>query len=449
MASSQPNVVFVFADQWRLQSCGYASAPDVRTPNLDRLASQSINLAEATSGWPVCCPYRASLLTGQYPLTHGVFLNDVGIGSDAVGLGQAFADAGYDTAYIGKWHADGHGRSHPIPAERRMGFDYWKVLECTHDYNASKYYEGDATTPKLWEGYDAFAQTRDAQQYLRERDKTKPFLLTLSWGPPHDPYETAPASFRALYDPARLTLRANVPLSVEAETRRDLAGYYAHCTALDECLGQLLTTLEETGLADDTLFVFTSDHGDMLGSQGDQKKQHPWNESVRVPFLLRHPRRFGSAGRSCNALINSLDIMPTLLGLCGVAIPGSVEGFDFSSALEGGHDPSGGAALLACFQPFAQYARKNGGREFRGVRTLHHTYVRSLDGPWLLYDNECDPYQMDNLVGRAEYSALQSRLEAELQRKLRERGDEFLGGMEYVQRWGYVVDETGTMPFKP
>jgi arylsulfatase A-like enzyme len=447
MSSTQPNVVFVFADQWRLQTCGYAGAPDVRTPHIDALAAQSLNLAQATSGWPVCCPYRASLLTGQYPLTHGVFVNDVPIGSDAIGLGQAFSDADYDTAYIGKWHADGHGRSQPIAPERRFGFDYWKVLECTHDYNASAYYEGDSTTKQYWQGYDAFAQTRDAQEYIRARSDDKPFLLALSWGPPHDPYDTAPAAFRALYDPATLQLRPNVPPEMEADARRRLAGYYAHCTALDECIGALLSTLEETGLADNTIFVFTSDHGDMLGSQGAWQKQRPWEESVRVPFLLRYPRRFGAAGRRVDALLNSMDIMPTLLGLCGAAIPDTVEGLDFTPALDGGDDPSGGAALLACFQPFGQYTRQQGGREFRGVRTRRHTYVRALDGPWLLYDNEADPYQMRNLVNAAEYSEVQQTLERELQRKLREQNDEFLAGSVYVRRWRYTVDETGTVPY--
>ena len=448
MPSKQPNVVFVFADQWRLQALGYAGDPNVQTPNLDKLAAHSVNLRQATAGWSVCCPYRASLLTGQYPLTHGVFINDVPIGSDAVGLGTAFCNAGYRTAYIGKWHVDGRGRTQPIPRARRLGFEHWQVLECTHDYNHSAYYQGDSTQMRFWDGYDAFAQTRAARDYIERHDGSKPFLLMLSWGPPHDPYPTAPAEFRALYQPRNIELRPNVPPDEIESARQRLAGYYAHCSALDKCVGELLETLEAADLADDTIFVFTSDHGDMLGSQGEEKKQRPWAESVRVPFLLRYPRRFGDGPRTCDALINALDIMPTLLGLCGAPIPETVEGRDFSGALSGGADPSGGAALLASFHPFGEYSNSTQAHAYRGVRTAKQTYVRSLQGPWLLYDDEADPYQMDNLIDLPEFANVQAELEAQLQAKLRAHKDEFSDGWSYIEQWNYQVDETGTAPVR-
>lgn len=448
MPATQPNIVFVFADQWRLQALGYAGDPNVKTPHIDALAAQSVNLTQATSGWSVCCPYRASLLTGQYPLTHGVFLNDVSIGSPHVGLGTAFQNADYDTGYIGKWHVDGRGRSQPIPPARRMGFEHWQVLECTHDYNHSHYYEGDDTTKRLWPDYDAISQTRAAQRYIEQRNSDKPFLLVLSWGPPHDPYQTAPAEFRALYHPEELKLRPNVPISEEEQTREKLAGYYAHCTALDACVGELLQTLDAANLADDTIFIFTSDHGDMLGSQGEEKKQRPWSESTRVPCLLRYPRRFGAAHRECDAFINSLDWMPTLLGLCGAPIPDSVEGQDFTLALSGGPDPSNGAALLACFHPFGEYSNSQQARTYRGVRTPTHTYVRALEGPWLLYDDVADQYQMNNLIGLAEHASLQAKLEALLQSKLREQCDEFKDGWTYIEQWGYDVDPSGTVAYR-
>src|SRR5690606_9888741 len=160
-----------------------------------------------------------------------------------------------------KWHVDGQGRSSYIPPERRLGFDYWKVLECTHDYNQSYYYAGNSDEKLCWEGYDAIAQTRDAQRYIEAHDKDKPFLLMLSWGPPHNPYETAPPEFAQLYNPDDLVLRDNVPPEMEAQARTWLAGYYAHCSALDACVADLLETLRTTGLEDDTIFVFASDHG--------------------------------------------------------------------------------------------------------------------------------------------------------------------------------------------
>src|SRR5512143_2094416 len=215
-----PNVLLVLADQWRFEAFGFADNPDVRTPNLDRLAQQSVRLVNAVSGLPVCSPMRASLLTGQRPLTHGVFVNDVPLNPQTPTIAKALALAGYDTAYIGKWHVDGHGRSTFIPRERRQGFDYWKVLECTHEYNHSAYY-ADGPEKLYWEGYDAIAQTRDAQQYLRDHAQSaKPFFLFLAWGPPHDPYFTAPEKYRAQYDPARLTLRPNVPETARANARK-------------------------------------------------------------------------------------------------------------------------------------------------------------------------------------------------------------------------------------
>ena len=149
--ADRPNILFVMADQWRAVSTGYAGDPNVKTPHLDRLAACSIHFVNAVSGVPVCSPCRASLLTGQRPLTHGVFLNDVPLNPEATTLGKVLKQNGYSTGYIGKWHVDGHGRAGFIPPERRQGFDYWKVLECTHNYNRSYYY---ANGPKklAWEG---------------------------------------------------------------------------------------------------------------------------------------------------------------------------------------------------------------------------------------------------------------------------------------------------------
>ena len=445
--SDSPNVILIFGDQWRAQAFGYAGNSCVQTPHIDRFASQSINATHAVSGCSVCCPARASLLTGQYPLTHGVFVNDVHLSDRAVSLAGAFKNAGYDTAYVGKWHVNANGRSNYIPPENRQGFDYWKVLECTHNYNNSFYYANDSDEKLTWEGYDAIAQTRDVQEYIENHDSENPFLLALSWGPPHAPYETAPEKYRAMYRPEDVPLRENVPVESEANAREWIAGYYAHCTALDDCMGDLLQTLDDKGIADDTLLLFFSDHGDMLGSQGSAKKQQPWDESIRIPFLLRWPAQFGMEGREISDPIDIPDIMPTLLGLCGIDVPDTVAGLDFSAYLRGGENPSDGAALLQCPQPFGQWTRDRGGREYRGLRTGQYTYVRSLDGPWLLYDNEADPFQLNNLIDDPEYADVRRELDAWLQRRLDARGDEFLPGADYIRQWGYTVNESGTVPY--
>ena len=446
---SKPNVVLIIADQWRAQAFGYAGDSNARTPHLDRLAGESCNFVNAVAGLPVCCPTRASLLTGRRPLSTGVFLNDVPLAPESVTLAKVLRDAGYDTAFIGKWHLNGDGRSSFIPRERRQGFDYWKALECTHDYNHSFYY-ADGPEKLLWLGYDAIEQTNDAANYLRGRAKSnRPFLLILAWGPPHDPYNTSPEKYRALITPAQLKLPANIPEHLRTMARARLAGYYAHCSALDDCIGELRATLKETGIEQNTTLIFTSDHGDMLGSHGGWNKQQPYDESIRVPFLVHGAPGAKLKARKLDAVINSEDIMPTILGLCGVAIPQTVEGLDYSGYIRGGKNPSDGATLISCVAPFGQWTRKMGGREYRGIRTLRYTYVRDLKGPWLLFDNKKDPGQVKNLIGLPESAALQKELEAILRRKLDEAHDQFLPAEEYIQRWGYTVDANGTVPYDP
>lgn len=448
-SSDRPNVIVLLADQWRPQAFGFAGDPNVKTPNFDRIASESVRMVNAVAGMPVCSPTRASLLTGQRPLTHGIFINDVPLDPQATTLPKVMKAGGYDTACIGKWHVDGHGRLSYIPPERRHGFDYWKVCECTHSYTESIYY-GDSPEKQRWSGYDAIDQTDDAIGYLKTRTKSeKPFFLWLAWGPPHDPYLTAPANYRAMYDPKTLTLRPNVPSAVEQQIRINLAGYYAHCSALDDAVGRLMAALKETGLDENTILVFSADHGDMLGSQGMMKKQKPFDECARVPFLVRWPKQLGHEARSLTAPINSEDVMPTLLGLCGLPVPKSVEGLDYSGYLRGGKNPGDDATVLLCASPFGEWDRRKGGKEYRAVRTTRYTYVRDLDGPWLLFDNETDPYQMKNLIGDPAQAKLQAELDALLKRKLAERHDEFRPGAEYIAKWGYQVDANGTAPTRP
>ncbi len=435
-------MLVVLADEWRAQATGYNGDRNVSVPVLDRLEAESVNFDNAVSGCPVCCPYRASLLTGQYPLTHGVFINDVELKPRGDTLGESFRSAGYRTGYIGKWHVYGspdgkYGRRLSfIPPEKHFGFDYWKACECSHDYNHSLYYEGSDPTPKYWPGYDAIAQTEDACAFVEKRAPTDPFLLVLSLGPPHFPYATAPERYREMYHNRALQLRHNVPADRGKEATEILRGYYAHMAALDSCFGRLLQTLERTGAAEDTVFLFTSDHGDMMLSQGLTTKLYPWDESIRVPFLLRYPRKLGRKGRRIRAPVNAPDIMPTLLGLCGLPLPDSVEGSDFSRLIAGSVKPSENAAAFLNLPVPITEARRYGFAEYRGLRTGRYTYARSIHGPWLLYDDERDPFQMHNLCGKDEHRVLQSRMDRDLDAVLRQRKDEFLPAAEYVKRAG-------------
>jgi arylsulfatase A-like enzyme len=405
-----------------------------------------VNFTNTISSCPVCCPYRATLLTGQYPITNGVFLNDVLLNPEAPTLGKVFKEAGYQTAYIGKWHLDGHGRNSFIPVERRQGFEYWKVLECTHDYNNSFYWGNDDKKAK-WEGYDAYAQTADAISYIRNQKAEKPFFLILSWGPPHTPFETAPESLKKIYRGKQLKLRDNVPEDMKDKATTDLVGYYAHITALDSCIGALQKTLKETGIDENTIFVFTSDHGAMVRSHGFAHKQRPYEESINVPMLIRYPKALGNKGKTNDMLISTPDLMPTLLGMCGLPIPAGVQGADKSKVMKGEEKDRTEAVLIASYHPFGQWSAQLGGREYRGVRTRRYTYVRDLTGPWLLYDNQKDPFQLTNLLEDKKYQETKSELDGMLSQLLKKNNDLFLPGMEYVKKWGYVLDKTGTVPY--
>jgi arylsulfatase A-like enzyme len=440
----RPNVLYILADEWRAQSTGYNGDLNVRAAVLDRLASQCVNFDTAVSGTPVCCPHRASLMTGQYPLTNGVFINDVELKPKGTTFGEAFARAGYRTGYIGKWHLYGspkglyERRLAYIPLEKRFGFDYWKACECTHDYNKSLYYEGNDTTPKYWPGYDAFAQTDDACAFIgSQAQKSDPFCLVLSLGPPHFPLNTAPEKYQAMFQDRGIRLRENVPADKREEAITGLRGYYAHMAALDDCFAKLLASLDRAGIAEDTIVVFTSDHGDMMLSQGLTTKLHPWDESIRVPFLIRYPRKLGARGRTLRTPLNSPDIFPTLLGLAGIPVPGSVEGIDHSGLITGRVSESSEerGTLISLPVPITE-ARRYGFAEYRGLRTQRHTYVRSIHGPWLLYDNQTDPYQMHNQIGKPEAKQLQLRLDRELDAELKRRKDDFLPAAEYLRRAG-------------
>lgn len=443
--TEQPNIVIVYADQWRAQTMGYSGHTQVITPNLDKLAGESINMTTAVSNIPVCAPARASLLSGQYPLTHGLFYNDKPFRPNGITLAEVLKENGYQTACIGKWHLKGHkegetmreSRTTPVLKEDRMGFEYWKVLECTHDYNNSFYYD-EENVRHDWEGYDAIAQTNKAIEYMGDH-KENPFCLFLSWGPPHAPYHTAPKEYQALYQDTDIALRPNVPAENQEEAKEFLRGYYAHCSALDYCVGELQEAIKEFGLEDNTIFVFTSDHGDMIYSQNKLKKQQPWDESILIPFLLKYPKMLKEKAKKIATPFSHPDIMPTLLSMAGVEIPSTVEGVDFTAHMNG--EPiDTKAAFITCPVPFHQWNYMKGGREYRGLRTERYTYAQDLNGPWVMYDNATDPFQLTNLVNNEAYASIQAELEAQLQDMLVARGDEFKEGQYYMDKWSYSWD---------
>lgn len=448
MAARPPNILIVLADQLRACSVGYAGEEPVITPHLDRLARESAVFTAAVSPMPVCTPYRGALLTGRTPLSLGLVLNDIPLATTEVSLGHATRGAGYDTAYIGKWHLNGPDRPAWVPpGPARQGFDYWAAANFDHNYDRSVYFTGDSPEPRTWPGYDAESQTTLAIDYMKAHAREKPFCMVLSWGPPHHPYRTVARDYLELYDPAAIPARPNCP----DPPRDDLWGYYAQTTFLDDQLARLVAALDELGIAEDTILVFTSDHGDMHGSHGVYKKQWPWDESIKVPFVMRYPRRV-PAGSVFDFPLSAIDVMPTVLGLARLPVPGTVEGVDLSPFITGERIEAPEAVLLMNPCPFSigdprgpdQVPKYQGMRmEYRGVRTSRYTYARTIDRPWLLYDNAEDPYQLRNLVDEPSHKALAREMESEMQALMSRIGDEFLPKEAYYERFGVELDHRG------
>lgn len=447
MSRKKPNLLFVLADQLRGCSVGYAGQEAVSTPNIDAFAKSGTVYTNAVSMLPVCTPYRGSLITGRTPTTTGLVINDVPLKTTETSVAHCFRDAGYDTAYIGKWHLDGADRPAPVPpGPRRQGFDYWMGANFEHNYDRSYYTDNDGNV-QMWEGWDAEAQTTCAIDYLKSRDSDDPYCLFLSWGPPHHPYRLVPQKYLDMYDPDAIKGRPNCP-DVPSQ---DLWGYYAQTTFLDDQFQRLLDTVDELGQAEDTIIVFTSDHGDMHGSQGVYKKQWPWNEAINVPFIVRYPGSVPAA-QTVDTPINVIDMMPTMLGLAGIDVPDTVEGVDLAPFLTGSRSDPPESVLIMNPCPFSigdargedQYPDYKGMRfEYRGVVTARYTYVRTIDQPWLLFDNVEDPYQMTNLIDDPALGATRDQLEDMLRAHMKKIGDEFLSRDEYYARFGIELDHRG------
>ena len=443
----KPNIIYILTDQWRASATGYSGDPNVKTPNIDALAKGSLNFRNAVSITPVCTPYRAALMTGRYPTTTGMFFNDVHLPDEEICIAEVFGKAGYNTGYIGKWHLDGNGRTSFIPAEKRQGFDYWKAAECDHDYNHSHYYTGNNDEKMFWDGYDVFEQTKDAQQYIRNQSKNeKPFILFVAFGTPHFPHETAPKEFLDIYDQNNIKLPPNVPASLLENSKNEAKGYYAHCSALDKSIGDILATIDDEGIRDNTIFIFTSDHGEMLGAQGvrPKTKQVPFGESANVPFLLRYPAVTGNIGRMVQMPINTIDIFPTLLGLAKLKVPKTCEGDDLSPLIIKHKDDLKRSVVYMNISPFT---KTNFPLAYRAIKTKQYTYIRSIQGPWFLFDDLKDPFQMNNLLTNKSFDKLSKQLDSELYKILNKNGDSFQPGSFYISKWGFQIDASGAIPY--
>ena len=395
----KPNVLFILAGGWRARPLD-----DLRLPNLEALAKQAVQFERLYSCYPLAAPARAALITGRFPSVIGVSRDGVRLPIDQPSIADQLKRAGYRTGYIGEWLLDGSDEPGFVPpGPRRHGFDYWAAFNRGHRYFDSIYFR-DTPQPVRPTGFEPDYQTNLAIDFLKQTG-SKPFYLFLAWGPPRPPLTSSDRM--TPYDPDKIRLRANVPLDQEETARSNYARYYALCSTLDRNLGRLVAALDDQHLAEDTLVVFTSDAGDMLGSHGLEADNQPFEEAVRVPLIVRYPMTV-AAGSKNYALISTVDLMPTLLRFCGVDIPENVQGQDVSVHRE------------------SIYSSGKLGEpdEWRMlVRGLDKLVVDRELNVTHLYNLGQDPFEMENLARDVSQDLKRDELKALIKDWMRRSGD--------------------------
>ena len=461
-SQNRPNLIYVFADQLRYSSLGYAGDEKARTMNIDKLAGQGANFCNAVSTMPVCAAHRASLFTGKYPSTTGMVINELRMNPNHRCFGHVLTDAGYETGYVGKWHLWANQAGHHneaknsyIPPEMRnyrLGFDgHWAAYNFNHQYYKAFYFED--TPERIWvSGYEPDSQTDMAVSFLKENAQSdKPFALFLSYGTPHDPWsrDNVPESFYGMFQEAEFSLprtwsdtpdpfmdRFTDPVRWLEHIKPNIPEfqrvYYAMVANLDWNFGRLLDAVRNAGIEDNTIIVFSSDHGEMFGAHGRIQKLTFYEEAVRVPFLI-HWREKIPYGLVSEACLGTPDIMPTVLGLMGLPIPDNVEGMDLSHLALGKKGPEPEAALL---QGMGHTYLWKDGFEWRGLRDKRHTYaVYRKGGRELLFDNRNDPFQMQNLIDNEGYRDILKTMRNMLKQKMTALNDTFKNCTWYRDHW--------------
>lgn len=423
-SESRPNLLILYADQWRGSALGCAGDVVVRTPALDGLAAQGVRLPHAYTVNPVCTPSRSSLLTARYPHATGVTGNNLRLPEGEVAFAQVLAAAGYRTGYIGKWHLDGEGKPGFVPpGPRRHGFAYWAAFNRGHEYYSPVYYR-DADRAITADTYEPDLQTDLALTFLEDPDP-RPFCLLLAWGPPHTPL-VPPPSTAGLYRAEDMPLAPSVPAAEATRARRELAAYYGLISSLDQDAGRLLRALERGGRAGNTIVCFTADHGDLLGEHGLYRKGRPEEESIHVPLLVRWPGRLAPGTRE-DLLVASVDVAPTLLGLAGLRMPAGVHGRDLGGPLRGDRSTASAAAEPAAPDAVYLEGRMGTPEEWRAVRTRDHLLaVDRAAEPTQLYDMRADPWQLRNLARAPEAASMRADLLTTLRQLAHRTGDTLL-----------------------
>jgi len=421
--SKQPNVIVFFTDQQRWDTAGIHGNPLNLMPNFDRMAQRGTSLYNSFTCQPVCAPARSSLQTGWYATRTGVFRNGIALPSGTQTLAHRFRQVGYHTAYVGKWHlADGD----PVPRHQQGSYEYWlgaNLLEFTSQPYNTILYDRECQAVKL-PGYRVDALTDAAIRYV-DAHKDHPFYLFLSTLEPHhqnhiDDY-VAPDGYRERY-----TGRWIPPdlAALGGSTHQHLGGYYGIIKRIDEALGRLLDALRSLGLLENTVVLFTSDHGCHFKTRNDEYKRSCHDSSIRVPTALQGPG-FDGGGR-VRQLVSLVDLPPTLLDAAGLPIPGDMQGRSILPLLRGETDgwPE---------EVFVQISESQVGRAVRTRRWKYGVTAPEKDG-WrdsesdhyveeYLYDLRTDPYELTNLIGLESHQEVASVMRERLLRRMVEAGE--------------------------
>jgi arylsulfatase A-like enzyme len=407
----------------------------LNTPHIDSLAPSG---QTAIAGSPLCTPFRSALLTGQYP-HRGAAGHDVALPDGQQMISDVFNNEGYHTAYFGKWHLDGavnrqKGQREALQLvrkERRNGFETWLGYENNNaqydcwlhghgesgeevDHFKLGKYETDALTDHLIDYLD----TRALDTKTEDAD---PFFAVLSVQPPHHPY-VAPKEWTKKFTPETVALRPNVPdiARVTNQTREDLAGYYAMIENLDWNVGRIRSALRAGGLDKNTIVVFFSDHGDMHGSHGQILKCSPYEESIRIPFVIGGAVTQSDHIRiSCPDIVNHVDIAPTTLGMCDIDPPDWMDGTDYSYYFVANRRKpvsAPGSAYLQLVDPgFVHGFAVDRERPWRGVVTQDGWKYAVLEGqPWMMFNLNEDPYELANLALDRRFCRKREELQGQL-----------------------------------
>lgn len=444
--ATQPNLLFIFADQYRQASLGFLNEDPVYTPNLDTLAEEGVFFSEAVSNNPLCSPYRAMLMTGRYPISTGVVENcnsqrtEYGnyLKKDEICISDVLVANNYSAGYVGKWHLDGPEPTPPdvkrvwdawCPPNRRHGFSFWYAYG-THNRHNDPYYwtthggEDDKVYPKQWSAeHEADVIIDYLNNNKKQRSENKPFAMFWSINPPHTPFTQVPLRYKERYEDLsykEVLNRPNVQFTDNQDLKRGDKGvearlneakdYFASVNGVDDQIGRVITKLKELGLYENTIIVFSADHGEMLGSQGLMHKNVWFHEAYSIPFIVHYPKKVKP--KKEDLLISVPDYMPTLLALMGLEkeIPKAVEGVNYSNVLFNKEVVRPEKQLYFGGKSFASKG------DARGFKTKNYTYavVKAENGNkfhYLYHDAE-DPYQMTNIWG--ENSELDHKMETEL-----------------------------------